>query len=173
MAEKIGWAGRFYEDFEVGDVYPHQIGRTLLSCDNSWFTLLQGAPSPVHFDHHYASQTEFGKPLVNSVLTLAVVMGQSVSDLSQNVFGNLGWDEIRMPAPVFENDTIYSQSEVLEKRLSKSRESVGIVKVSTTGFNQDGLVVITFRRTIMLYRRGYGPKLPRPILTEKKAKAAS
>lgn len=164
MAEKIGWQGRFYEDFEVGDVYPHQIGRTLLSCDNSWFTLLMGAPSPVHFDHHYAAQTEFGKPLVNSVLTLATVMGQSVSDLSQNVFGNLGWDEIRLPAPVFEGDTIYSQSEVLEKRLSKSRESVGIVRVSTTGFNQDGLVVITFRRTIMLYRRGYQPKLPRPKL---------
>lgn len=169
MAEKIGWAGRFYEDFEVGDVYPHQIGRTLLSCDNSWFTLLMQAPSPVHFDHHYASQTEFGKPLVNSVLTLATVMGQSVSDLSQNVFGNLGWDEIRLPAPVFEGDTIYSQSEVLEKRLSKSRESVGIVRVATTGFNQDGKVVITFRRTIMLYRRGYGPKLPRPVPAEKKA----
>lgn len=168
MAEKIGWQGRFYEDFEVGDVYPHQIGRTLLSADNSWFTLLQGAPSPIHFDHHYAAQTEFGKPLVNSVLTLAVVMGQSVSDLSQNVFGNLGWDEIRLPNPVFEGDTIYSQSEVLEKRLSKSRESVGIVRVSTTGFNQDGKVIITFKRTIMLYRRGYQPKLPKPKLDDVK-----
>jgi acyl dehydratase len=169
VAEKIGWQGRFYEDFEVGDVYPHQLGRTLLSADNAWFTLLQGAPSPVHFDHHYASQTEFGRPLVNSVLTLAVVMGQSVSDLSQNVFGNLGWDEIRLPAPVFEGDTLYSQSEVLEKRLSKSRESVGIVRVSTVGFNQDGTVVITFRRTIMLYRRGFQPKLPKPKLAEKQA----
>ena len=121
MTEKIGWAGRFYEDFEVGDVYPHQIGRTVLSVDNSWFTLLMQAPSPVHFDHHYAAQTEFGRPLVNSVLTLAIVMGQSVSDLSQNVFGNLGWEEIRLSKPVFEGDTLYSQSEVLEKRLSKSR----------------------------------------------------
>ncbi len=95
-------------------------------------------------------------------------MGQSVSDLSQNVFGNLGWDEIRLPAPVFEGDTIYSQSEVLEKRLSKSRESVGIVRVSTVGFNQDGTVVITFQRTIMLYRRGYQPKLPKPKLAEVK-----
>lgn len=171
MTEKIGWAGRFYEDFEVGDVYPHQIGRTILSCDNSWFTLLMQAPSPVHFDHHYASQTEFGRPLVNSVLTLATVMGQSVSDLSQNVFGNLGWDEIRLPKPVFENDTIYSQSEVLEKRLSKSRESVGIVRVSTVGFNQDGVVVITFRRTAMIYRRGFGPKIPRPQLAPAAAKA--
>jgi acyl dehydratase len=164
MSEKIGWAGRFYEDFEVGDVYPHQIGRTILSCDNSWFTLLMQAPSPVHFDHHYSAQTEFGKPLVNSVLTLAVVMGQSVSDLSQNVFGNLGWDEIRLPKPVFEGDTIYSRSEVLEKRLSKSRPNVGIVKVSTIGFNQDGVIVITFRRNMMIYRRGCGPRLPKPQL---------
>lgn len=166
MSEKIGWAGRFYEDFEVGDIYPHQIGRTILSCDNSWFTLLMQAPSPVHFDHHYSAQTEFGKPLVNSVLTLAVVMGQSVSDLSQNVFGNLGWDEIRLPKPVFEGDTIYSRSEVLEKRLSKSRPTVGIVKVSTIGFNQDGVVVIQFRRNMMIYRRGCGPKLPKPQLAE-------
>jgi acyl dehydratase len=166
MTEKIGWAGRFYEDFEVGDVYPHQIGRTVLSVDNSWFTLLMQAPSPVHFDHHYAAQTEFGRPLVNSVLTLAIVMGQSVSDLSQNVFGNLGWEEVRLPKPVFEGDTLYSQSEVLEKRLSKSRPSVGIIKVSTTGFNQDGVVVITYRRTIMVYRRGFAPKLPRPKIAE-------
>ena len=141
--------------------YLHQIGRTLLSADNSWFTLLMGAPSPVHFDHHYSAQTEYGRPLVNSVLTLATVMGQSVSDLSQNVFGNLGWDEIRLPKPVFEGDTIYSQSAVLEKRLSKSRPSVGIVKVSTIGFNQDGVVgVITFRRSMMIYRRGFGPSCP-------------
>jgi acyl dehydratase len=166
MTEKIGWAGRFYEDFEVGDVYPHQIGRTVLSVDNSWFTLLMQAPSPVHFDHHYAAQTEFGRPLVNSVLTLAIVMGQSVSDLSQNVFGNLGWEEIRLPKPVFEGDTLYSQSEVLEKRLSKSRPSVGIIKVSTTGFNQDGVVVITYRRTIMVYRRGFAPKLPKPKIAK-------
>jgi acyl dehydratase len=166
MTEKIGWAGRFYEDFEVGDVYPHQIGRTVLSVDKSWFTLLMQAPSPVHFDHHYAAQTEFGRPLVNSVLTLAIVMGQSVSDLSQNVFGNLGWEEIRLPKPVFEGDTLYSQSEVLEKRLSKSRPSVGIIKVSTTGFNQDGVVVITYRRTIMVYRRGFAPKLPKPKIAK-------
>ena len=166
MTEKVGWSGRFYEDFTVGDIYPHQIGRTLLSCDNSWFTLLMQAPSPVHFDHHYAAQTEFGKPLVNSVLTLATVMGQSVSDLSQNVFGNLGWDEIRLPKPVFEGDTIYSRSEVLEKRLSKSRPTVGIVKVSTIGYNQDGVVVITFRRTMMIYRRGCGPQIPSPKVSE-------
>ncbi len=120
--------------------------------------------TPVHFDHHYASQTEFGKPLVDSTFTVALVTGQSVTDVSQNVFANLGWDEVRLPAPVFEGDTIYSQSEVLEKRESKSRENVGIVTVKTTGYNQEGTVVITFKRTIMVYKRGHAPEMHRPNL---------
>ena len=116
---------------------------------------------PVHFDHNYAAQTEFGKPLVDSTFTLALVTGQSVTDVSQNVFANLGWDEVRLPAPVFEGDTIYSQSEVLEKRESRSRPNVGIVTVETTGYNQDGRKVITFKRTIMVYRRAHAPKIAR------------
>jgi itaconyl-CoA hydratase len=115
----------------------------------------------IHFDHHYSAQTEFGKPLVDSTFTVALVTGQSVTDISQNVMANLGWDEIRLPNPVFEGDTIYSQSEVLEKRESKSRPNVGIVTVRTTGYNQDGKIVITFRRTIMVYRRGQAPKIAR------------
>jgi itaconyl-CoA hydratase len=161
MATKEGWQGRFYEDFEVGDVYQHPLGRTVLSVDNSWFTLLTQNTAPIHFDHHYAAQTEFGKPLVDSTFTLALVTGQSVSDISQNVFANLGWDEVRLPHPVFEGDTIYSQSEVLEKRESKSRPTVGIVTVRTTGYNQDGVVVITFKRTLMVYKRGHAPQIPR------------
>jgi acyl dehydratase len=116
---------------------------------------------PVHFDHNYAAQTEFGKPLVDSTFTLALVTGQSVTDISQNVFANLGWDEVRLPAPVFEGDTIYSQSEVLEKRESRSRPNVGIVVGKTTGYNQNGETVITFKRTIMVYRRGHAPKITR------------
>jgi itaconyl-CoA hydratase len=116
---------------------------------------------PVHFDHNYAAQTEFGKPLVDSTFTLALVTGQSVTDISQNVFANLGWDEVRLPAPVFEGDTIYSRSEVLEKRESRSRPNVGIVTVETTGYNQEGRTVITFKRTIMVYRRGHAPKIAR------------
>src|SRR4029077_4230210 len=111
----------------------------------------------IHFDHHYSAKTEFGKPLVNSCLTLSLVTGQSVSDVSQNVMANLGWDEVRLPSPVFEGDTIYSQSEVLEVRESRSRKNVGIVTVRTSGFNQDGLEVISFRRTVMVYRRGHAP----------------
>ena len=158
MAVKEGWSGRFYEDFEVGDVYRHPLGRTVTTTDNIWFTLLTQNTAPIHFDHAYAAQTEFGRPLVNSTFTLALVTGQSVTDISQNVMANLSWDEVRLPNPVFEGDTIYSQSEVLEKRESKSRQNVGIVTVRTTGFNQDGKVVIDYRRTVMVYRRGHAPK---------------
>jgi acyl dehydratase len=164
MAEKPGWRGRFYEDFEVGDTYRHPLERTVTQTDNIWFTLLTQNTAPIHFDSHYAAQTEFGRPLVDSAFTVALVTGQSVTDISQNVFANLGWDEIRLPNPVFEGDTIYSQSEVLEKRESKSRPNVGIVTVMTSGYNQDGTVVITFKRTVMVFKRGHAPVIPRPKL---------
>ena len=162
MAVKEGWMGRFYEDFVVGDVYQHPLGRTVIATDNVWFTLLTQNTAPIHFDHHYAAQTEFGRPLVDSTFTLALVTGQSVMDISQNVLANLGWDEVRLPHPVFEGDTIYSQSEVLATRESQSRPNVGIVTVKTTGYNQEGQVVITFKRTIMVYKRGCAPHIPRP-----------
>src|SRR3954454_22060504 len=157
MAIKEGWRGRFFEDFEVGDIYKHPLGRTITTTDNMWFTLLTQNTAPIHVDHHYAAQTEFGKPLVDSTFTVALVTGQSVTDVSQNVFANLAWDEIRLPNPVFEGDTIYSQSEVLDKRESKSRPNVGIVRVKTTGLNQNGAVVIEFKRTFMVYKRGHFP----------------
>src|SRR5260370_11234482 len=105
MATKEGWQGRFFEDFEVGDVYQHPLGRTVTTTDNIWFTLLTQNTAPIHFDHHYAAQTEFGKPLVDSTFTLALVTGQSVADISQNVFANLGWDAVRLPNPPFEAHT--------------------------------------------------------------------
>ncbi len=162
MTEVQGWTGRYFEDFAVGDVYRHRLGRTVLDTDNMWFTLLTQNTAPIHVDRHYAAQTAFGRPLVDSTFTLALVTGQSVTDVSQNVFANLGWDEVRLPAPVYEGDTIYSQSEVLSVRPSRSRPDVGIVTVRTTGFNQDGTVVITFTRTVMVYRRGRAPEPPRP-----------
>jgi len=161
MTVKEGWKGRFFEDFEIGDVYPHPLGRTVISADNVWFTLLTQNTAPIHFDRHYSAQTEFGKPLVDSTFTLALVTGQSVTDVSQNVFANLGWDEVRLPNPVFEGDTIYSQSTVLDKRESKSRPNVGIVKVETVGFNQDGKVVIRFMRTLLVFKRGQAPRITR------------
>ena len=166
MPVKGGWRGRFFEDFEVGDVYEHLLGRTVTTTDNMWFTLLTQNTAPIHVDHAYAAKTEFGKPLVDSTFTVALVTGQSVSDVSQNVFANLGWDEVRLPAPVFEGDTIYSQSEVLEKRTSRSRPNVGIVVVKTTGYNQEGTTVITFKRTIMVYRKDHAPKVARPFSEE-------
>jgi len=162
MAVKAGWQGRFFEDFEAGDIYEHPLGRTVTTVDNMWFSLLTQNSAPIHFDHYYSSRTEFGRPLVDSTFTVALVTGQSVTDVSQNVFANLGWDEIRLPAPVFEGDTIYSRSVVLETRESESRPEVGIVKVETTGYNQDGTVVVVFRRTIMVYKRGKGPASQRP-----------
>jgi acyl dehydratase len=161
MGLKEGWHGRFWEDFEIGDVYEHPLGRTVTNTDNSWFTLLTQNTAPLHFDTHYAAQTEFKKPLVNSCFTLALITGQSVTDISQNVMANLGWDEVRLPNPVFEGDTLYSQSEVLEKRESKSRPNVGIVTVKTVGFNQDGKVVLTFKRTVLVYKRGQAPTIAR------------
>ena len=158
MGIKQGWTGRVYEDFQTGDVYRHPLGRTILAADNVWFTLLSQNSNPIHFDYAYAAKTEFGKPLVDSTFTLALVTGQSVIDLSWHVMANLGWDEVRLPHPVFEGDTIYSQSEVLSKRESKSRPNVGIVTVKTTGFNQDGTVVIEFKRTFMVYKRGHTPE---------------
>ena len=157
MPVKKGWTGRLYEDFEVGDVYEHPLGRTVLAADNTWFTLLTMNTNPIHFDYNYSAKTEFGKPLVDSCLTLAIVTGQSVTDLTQNGFANLAWDEIRLPHPVFEGDTIYARSEVLEKRESKSRPNVGIVRVKTSGLNQHGSVVIEFKRTFMVYKRGHKP----------------
>jgi len=161
MPIKEGWRGRFFEDFMVEDIYQHPLGRTVTTTDNIWFTLLTQNTAPIHFDHHYAAQTEFGRPLVDSTFTLALVTGQSVTDISQNVMANLGWDEVRLPAPVFEGDTIYSRSEVLETRESQSRPNVGIVTVKTTGYNQNGTIVITFKRTIMVYKRGQAPAIAR------------
>jgi acyl dehydratase len=152
-----GWQGRYFEDFTVGDVYQHPMGRTITSTDNTWFTLLTQNTARLHFDHHYAAQTPFGRPLVNSTLTLALVTGQSVTDVSHNVFANLGWSDVRLPHPVFEGDTVYSQSRVLAARPSRSRPQTGVVTVHTSGVNQDGTEVISFTRTVLVYRRGCGP----------------
>jgi len=158
MPVKPGWTGRVFEDFTVGDVYEHPLGRTVLAADNVWFTCLTMNTNPIHFDAEYAGRTEFGKPLVNSCFTLALVTGQSVTDLTQNAVANLGWDEVRLPHPVFEGDTIYARSEVLEARESKSRPNAGIVRVKTTGVNQQGTPVIELTRTFMVWKRGHVPR---------------
>ena len=111
---------------------------------------------PIHFDAEYAKHSEFGKLLVNSALTLSIVAGMSVSDLSQKAIANLGWTDIRLTAPVFVGDTIYAESEILEKRESQSRPNQGIVTASTTGTKADGTVFMTYRRSMLVPRRGFG-----------------
>jgi len=152
-----GWSGRLFEDFTAGDVYYHPLGKTVTEADNQWFTLLTQNVAKTHVDANFAARTEFRRPLVNSTFILALVTGQSTIDLSMNVFANLGWDKVRMPRPVFEGDTIYSRSKVLAVRGSSSRPNLGLVTVATEGFNQDGVIVITYERTFMVYRRGHLP----------------
>lgn len=147
--------GRYLEDFVVGDVYEHRPGRTISETDNTWFTLLTMNQHPLHFDREYAAQSEFGQVLVNSCLTLSLVTGMSVSDISQKTVANLGWDNVRLTGPVFIGDTVYARSEVLAIRPSQSRPHQGIVKVQTVGLKQDGTQVISFDRAMLIPRRGH------------------
>jgi acyl dehydratase len=147
--------GRYFEEFEVGDVYEHRPGRTITEADNVWFTLLTMNNHPLHFDQAYAAKTEFKKPLVNSCLTLSIVVGMSVGDVSYKAIGNLGWNDIKLTAPVFVGDTIYAESEVLHKRDSAKRPTQGIVTVRTTGRKADGTVFISFERTVLVPKRGH------------------
>jgi itaconyl-CoA hydratase len=146
--------GRYYEDFVVGDVYEHRPGKTVLESDNHLFTLLTLNTHPLHFDAEYGKATEFGKNLVVSTYTLALLIGMSVSDCSQKAVANLGMDEVRFTAPVFAGDTLYGESEVLAKRESKSRPGQGIVTIRTIGKNQDGTVICSFRRDMLIPARG-------------------
>ncbi len=148
------WRGRFLEDFEVGDRFRSRLGRTVSEADNTWFTLLTMNTNQIHFNHEDARRTEFGQPLVVSSLTLAVVLGLSVADTSENAAANLGWTEIQLPLPVYAGDTLWAESEVLSVRPSASRPSCGIVGVRTHGVNQRGETVITFERRFMVYREG-------------------
>jgi acyl dehydratase len=157
MAVIQGWTGRVFEDFAAGDIYEHPLGRTVTQADNIWFTCLTMNTNPIHFDAEYAAHTEFKRPLVNSCFTLALVTGQSVTDLTVNAVANLGWDDVKLPHPLFEGDTVYARSEVLETRESKSRPHAGLVTVKTTGANQHGETVIEFTRTFMVWKRGHVP----------------
>jgi itaconyl-CoA hydratase len=147
-----GNVGPYFEDLSAGQTIEHSGGRTILDADNTWFTLLTCNNNEVHYNTDYAAKREFGQILVNSCLTLAVITGLSVADISRNAV-NLGWDNVRMPKPVFLGDTLYARSEVLATRPSGSRPGSGIVQFRTTGFKQDGTVVMEFDRTIMIPRR--------------------
>lgn len=147
--------GRYYEDFTVGDIYEHRPGRTITETDNTWFTLLTMNTHPLHFDEEYAKHSEFGRCIVASPLTVSLIVGMSVSDVSQKAIANLGWTDIKLTKPVFAGDTLYSASEVLAKRDSNSRPHAGIVTVKSIGTNQNDEVVCTFERTILIARTGH------------------
>jgi acyl dehydratase len=149
-----GWQGRFYEDFEVGDVYRHPLGRTVGEADNTWFTLLTMNTNQAHFNAQVGADSEFGRPLVVSTLTLAIAIGQSVIDVTQNAFANLGLDDVKFSHPVFSGDTLWSESIVLRKRESASRPKAGIVTIRTRTLNQDGAVVCSFVRTFYVHKQG-------------------
>src|SRR5206468_2155563 len=131
-----GWEGRYFEDFNVGDVYRCRLGRTVTEADNIWFTLLTSNTNQIHFNNDFARRTEFGRCLINSTLTLAIVTGMGVADVSENGVA-LGWDEVKLPHPLFAGDTLYSESRVLEKRESRSNPKRGVVKVRTRGIQQE------------------------------------
>ena len=147
--------GRYFEDFTAGHIYEHRPGRSITESDNTWFTLLTMNQHPIHFDREYAGHSEFGRPLVNSAFTLALVAGMSVSDTSQKAIANLGWTDIALTAPVFVGDTIYAESEVLEKRESRSRPTQGIVRIATRGLKADGTVFMSFERNMLIPKRGH------------------
>src|SRR6516225_381822 len=153
---KQGWNGRFFEDFAVGDIYRSRLGRTITETDNIQFTMITNNTNQIHFNAHYASRTEFKKPLVNSALTLAVIAGLGVSDLSENAFA-LGWEYIKLPHPVFPGDTLYSEADVSSVREWNSRPGQRVVKVRTRGVNQDGMVVIEYERSIMVWKKAHAP----------------
>lgn len=154
MRVKAGWQGRFFEDFEVGDVYQHPLGRTVEATDNTWFTLLTMNTNQAHFNAQVGEQSEFGRRLVVSPLTLAISIGQSVTDLTQNAFANLGMDKVVFTHPVFAGDTIWSESRVLATRRSASRPEAGIVTVASRALNQHGTVVCGYERTFYVHARG-------------------
>src|SRR5215813_3631011 len=153
-----GWEGRYFEDFQVGDVYRCRYGRTVTEADNIWFTLLTNNTNQIHFNREYGKKTQWGRCLINSALTIAIVAGMGVADVSENGFA-LGWDEIKLPNPLFDGDTLYTESEVLDVRESRSRPEQGIVRVRTRGFNQHGQIVIEYARTVMVWKRENAPRL--------------
>jgi itaconyl-CoA hydratase len=148
-----GWQGRYFEDFQVGDVYKHPYGRTVTETDNVWLTNLTMNVNPMHFNEAYAAETEFGERLVDGLYVIALAVGMSVTDISANATANLGYDRVRHHAPVFHGDTIFAESEVLSKRESDSRDHVGIVTTELRAYNQDDELVLSLERTPMVLKR--------------------
>ncbi len=145
--------GLLFEDIEVGAIVEHRPGRTLTEADNIWMSLLSMNLHPLHIDNAYCESTEWKRPLVSSLVTLSIVSGMSVPSTSAKGLANLGWDNIRLVAPVFVGDTIYAETEYLDKRRSESRPHQGIVSCTTRGVKSDGTVFLTCERSFLLPTR--------------------
>jgi acyl dehydratase len=147
------WRGRFFEDFDVGDLFRSRLGRTITETENAWFTCLTLNTNQMHFNTPYAERTRFGKQLVNSTFTLALVTGLTVPDTSENATANLAWTDVKLPNPVFVGDTLWAETEIVDLRESQSHPNAGIVSIRCRGINQRREVVIEFKRTFMVYKR--------------------
>jgi acyl dehydratase len=159
-----GWQGRYYEDFEVGDVYKHPYGRTVTETDDVWMTNITMNLNPMHFNEPYAAETEYGERLVNGLFVVSLAVGMSVIDVSANATANLGYDKVRHTGPTFHGDTIFAESEVLAKRESESREHAGIVTTELRAYNQNGEQVLSLERSGMILKREYAqPTAAQPI----------
>lgn len=152
--------GLHYDEFVVGDVFEHRPGRTVTELDNIWQSLVNMNNHPVHIDAAYAQHTEFERLLVNSSVTLSIVSGMTVTTMSARAIANLGWDQIRLPNPVYVGDTLYAESEVISKRESCSRPGQGVVTISVTGRKQDSMPVITYLRTFLVPKKGLSQDYP-------------
>lgn len=151
-------AGKFYEDLEPGMTFKHSSGRTVTESDNVLFSMLTMNSQALHINEDFASKTQFGKRIVNGIFTMGLVVGLTVADLTDStIVANLGYDTVRHPHPVFHGDTIYAETEVLEKRESSSRADRGIVRLRQVGRNQDGVVVLELERTVMFLKREAAP----------------
>ena len=160
---RADWTGRFYEDLAVGEVYRSRWGHTVTEADNALFTQLTHNTNPLHFDARYAGGSRWGRILVNSTFTLALITGMSVNDVTEHAMANLGWEEIKLPNPVFLGDTLYCETEILACRDSKSYPEAGIVRFRSRGINQDGAVVLEYTRSAMIYRRDAAPQVSFPV----------
>ena len=157
---RSGYAGKFWEDFQIGEMVRHRLGRTITLFDNLFFTLMGLNTASLHFDSEYAKRTEWGKPIIVASMVISIVCGLSSEDINMNIVKELDMKDVKMLAPVFDGDTIHSESEVIDVKSSGDREDAGLVTVKTIGYKDDwNTTICEFVRTILVYKRDYSPRM--------------
>lgn len=150
--------GRYFEEFEVGQVFKHWPGRTITEFDDTWFSLMTMNQHPLHIDAHYARSTQYGKCLVNGTLVFSLVVGMSVADISGKAIANLEYSEVKHVSPVFHGDSIYAESRIVKKQHSRNKPDRGVIYVETTAYNQNQEAVLTLKRTVLVPKTPHDPK---------------